>query len=128
MPGIDGRFSRQGGLSLVGFLLVVMVAGLLGSMVLRLVPVYLNHYKIKASLESIRSQPDLAMKTRGDIMGSLQKRWDIDTVNDVTSDDVTVTKAPGELQIRVVYDVVRPFVGNIELLVHFDETIEAEFH
>lgn len=124
--GVRAGSAGQRGASLAGVLLVVVLAWLMGGVVLRLVPVYFNHYKIKASLESIRSQPDLAARTMGEIVGGLQKRWDIDTVSDVTTEDVTITRIPTGFQVRVAYDVVRPFVGNLEFLMHFDDTIEAE--
>ena len=116
---------RQRGMSLISLVVVLTVAGLLGTLALRLVPVYLNNYKIKTALEAIKSQPELAAKTRGEILGSIQKRWDVDSVSDVTMNDVIVTKSPDELQVRVTYDVVRPFVSNIDVVVHFDEAIEV---
>ena len=116
---------RQRGMSLISFVVVLTVAGLFGTLTLRLVPVYLNNYKIKTSLEAIKSQPELAAKSRGEILGSIQKRWDVDSVSDATINDVIVTKSPEELQVRVTYDVVRPFVSNIDVVVHFDEAIEV---
>ena len=123
-----GNQAAQRGLTLLGFLFAVAIAGLLGTLALRLGPVYLNHFKVIASLEAVTAQPNWAASSREQILSTLQKRWEIDSVDDVTARDVTIVKDGQAVQVRVAYEVTRPFVRNIDLLIHFDETIEAVPH
>ena len=117
--------SSQRGLTLLSFLVTMAVAIVLGTLALRLLPAYLNNYKIKSSLEALQSQPEWASRSREDIIGSLQKHWDVDSVDDVTARDIAITREGRNTRVRVAYDVTRPFFRNIDLVIHFDEAIEA---
>lgn len=117
--------SSQRGMTLLSFLVMMAVAIVLGTLALRLLPAYLNHYKIKSSLEALQSQPEWASRSREDIIGSLQKHWEVDSVDDVTARDISITREGHNTRVRVVYDVTRPFLRNIDLVIHFDEAIEA---
>jgi len=117
--------SSQRGVTLLSFLVTMAVAIVLGTLALRLLPAYLNHYKIKSSLEALQSQPDWASGSREDIIGSLQKHWDVDSVDDVTARDIAITREGRSTRVRVAYDVTRPLFRNIDLVIHFDEAIEA---
>ena len=117
--------SSQRGMTLLSFLVTIAVAIVLGTLALRLLPAYLNNYKIKSSLEALQSQPEWASRSREDIIGSLQKHWDVDSVDDVTARDIAITREGRNTRVRVAYDVTRPFFRNIDLVIHFDEAIEA---
>lgn len=120
-----GNAARQRGITLLSFLVGIAIAGLLGTLALRLAPVYFNHFKVMSSLEALQSQPDWAAGSREQILSTLQKRWDIDSVDDVTTKDVTITRNGQVFRVQVAYAVTRPFVRNIDLVVHFDDAIEA---
>ena len=117
--------SSQRGMTLLAFLVTVAIAIVLGTLVLRLLPAYANHYKVKSSLEALQSQPEWASRSREEIISSLQKHWEVDTVDGVTPRDIAITREGRNTRVRVAYDVTRPFFRNIDLVVHFDEAIEA---
>ncbi|MFN5746698.1 MAG: DUF4845 domain-containing protein [Methylococcaceae bacterium] len=115
-------------MTLFNFLIVIAVSGFLATLTLRLLPVYLNHFKVKAALASLSAQTGIAVMSREDIMTALQKRWDIDSVSDVTREQVVISREGGRIRVRVAYDVIRPVMGNVDALVHFDDSIEADPH
>ena len=115
----------QRGMTLLSFLVSMAIAIVLGTLALRLLPAYLNHFKIKSSLEALLSQPEWASGSREDIIGSLQKHWEVDSVDDVTARDISITREGRNTRVRVAYDVTRPYFRNIDLVIHFDEAIEA---
>jgi hypothetical protein len=119
------RSGNEAGMTLLSFLVLVAIGGLLGTLALRLAPVYLNHYKVLASLNALKNQPEWTASSREQLVGTLQKRWDIDSVDDVTAKNVTISREGQTVKVQVTYDVTRPFVRNIDLVVHFDEAIEA---
>lgn len=123
---MGGMLRHQHGLTFIGFVLLMAVAGFFLLLLFRLGPVYLNHYKVSSSLESLKSDQQLLEKTREDILKTLEKRWDINMVDSVTTKDVKITRSDGSLRVQVAYDVVRPIVGNVAALIHFDDQIEVE--
>lgn len=124
-----GRFRRcrssQHGMTLLSFMLTAAIVIVLGTLVLRLLPVYVNHYKVKSSLDALQSQPEWASRSREDIISTLQKHWEVDTVNDVSPRDIAISREGHKTTVRVAYDVTRPFFRNLDLVIHFNEAIEA---
>ncbi|MFZ4701712.1 MAG: DUF4845 domain-containing protein, partial [Candidatus Methylumidiphilus sp.] len=59
--------NRQNGMTLISFLLVFVVAGFLVLLTLKLVPVYLDHMKVKSSLEGLKTEAGLADKPAQEI-------------------------------------------------------------
>lgn len=116
---------NQRGMTFLSFLVTVAVAGLIGKLALTLAPVYLNHYKVIASLESVKANADWSGRSREDLLNSLQKRWEVDSVDEVTTRNVGLTRDAHGTQLRINYDVTRPLFRNIDVVVHFDEFIEA---
>ncbi|MDD1640147.1 MAG: DUF4845 domain-containing protein [Methylococcaceae bacterium] len=49
----------------------------------------------------------------------------INYVNDVTQDDITVTKQGNYLKVAIEYEVVRKIAGNLSVLVEFNDAIEV---
>ena len=124
--GISGRYcSSQQGMTLLSPLVTVAIAIVLGTLVLRLLPAFVNHYKVKTSLVALQSQSEWASRSREEIVSSLQKHWEVDTVDNVTPRDVSIAHEGRNTRVRVAYDVTRPFFRNIDLVIHFDEAIEA---
>jgi len=119
---------HEKGNTFVGFLLKITMYGFLVLLILRIGPIYLEHYKIIESLESLKSDQDLASRSREEIMVMLQKRWDVNGVDTVTKENVTITKDLDGVSVRVAYDASQHIMGNIDVVATFDDVIEVENH
>jgi hypothetical protein len=113
-------------MTLISFMIVAGVAGFLLMLALKIGPIYMDHYKVVASLEALKSDQELATRTRDEILRKLEKHWDIDMIDSVTKDNVVITKGVGELTVQIVYDVTKPIAGNVDVIVHFDDAIEVK--
>lgn len=116
---------RQGGLTLISWLVVIAMAGFAAMFVIRLMPIYMEHFDVKSSLTSLVTDPELRGGTIDLIRDHLLKRLEMNDANDVTSDDITITPSDTGSQVNITYDVKTPFVYNISLMVHFDDTVEV---
>lgn len=117
--------SRQAGMTLIGFLMMFLLIGFFALLTLKLAPIYLEHFKISTSLESLKKEPDIGAKTKEQILLMLAKRWEINMVNAVTEKDVVFKREPGKLKVQIAYEVTTPIMGNVEALVYFDDAIEV---
>jgi hypothetical protein len=122
---MGASMTRQTGMTMLGFLLMFMLIGFFTLLVLKIGPIYLEHFKVVNALEALKKEPDLASKSKEDILKILEKRWDINMVNRVTAKDVTITRQSGEVKVQVAYEVVEPIMGNIDVLVYFDDVIAS---
>ncbi len=116
---------QQQGLTLIS---LVFVLGLLGFMVLlalKIGPIYLDHHKVASSLAEIKELPDILEKSQAEIRDSLSKRFNLNYVYDVTQDDITITKHDSYLKVVIDYEVAKPIIGNLSVLVVFNDVIEV---
>lgn len=125
---VRGHSNRQSGMTLIGFLLMFLLIGFFALLTIKLVPIYLEHFKISSSLQSLKKEPDIGSKSKEDIIGLLERRWEINMVNAVTAKDVVITRDPGKLKVQIAYEVTTPILGNVDALVYFDDTIEVPAH
>ncbi|MDD5035016.1 MAG: DUF4845 domain-containing protein, partial [Methylococcaceae bacterium] len=106
--------SRQKGMTLIGFLLMLTVAGFFVLLGLKLFPIYLEHFQIKSSLTSLKSDPEFASRSRDEILSALEKRWDINGITRVDArKDAVIEKSFRHVKVRVAYERVEPIVGNV---------------
>jgi hypothetical protein len=110
------------------FISLVFILGLIGFFVLlglKIGPIYLNHSKVVSALADIEKTPNIEAQTEGEIRNSLSKRFDINYVDDVTQDDITITRHGNYLKVAIEYEVARKIVGNLSVLVEFNDNIEV---
>lgn len=116
---------RQRGITFISFVFLMCLIGFFMMLLMKIGPIYLDHYKVKASLEALKSDADLASRSKQEIISSLGKRWNIDMIDSVTKDNVYITKDMSNLTVQIVYDATTPILGNLDVIVHFDDSIEV---
>lgn len=121
--------SRQQGLTFLSFVMLMSVLGFFLLLLFKIGPIYLDHYKVLSALESLKSDPDLATRSKQEILGTLDKRFDINMVKNVsTKENVYITNDINQITVQIVYDTTEHILGNIDVIVHFDDSIEASPH
>ena len=122
---MNKSLKRQQGLT---FISLVFILGLIAFFVLlglTIGPIYLDHNKVVGALSELEKTTDIEKKSEAEIRDSLNKRFNINYVNDVNQDDITVTKQGGHLKVVIEYEVVRKIAGNLSVLVEFNDKIEV---
>ena len=122
---------KQKGMTLIGMLFTVIVVVMAAIVVMRVVPVYLQHYTIVQSIKGLNSTP--ASTLTGDsytdidtLRKSLTKRFDINGVDDLKNNQLIISPdGPNKFKVQLKYQVVKPLVYNMSLLVDFDDTYEV---
>ncbi len=115
----------QQGLTLISLVFVLGFIGVFVLLTLKIVPIYLDHGKVKSALEALKATPDLATKGEFEIRDSLSKRFNINYVYDVKQDDITVIKHGNYVKVDIEYETVVKLFGNLSALAEFHDTIEV---
>lgn len=113
--------ARQGGMTALGFVILAAFVGLFAFAALRLTPVYLNYFKIVGVVDGVRNEFDGLKPSRAAIRSSIARRFDVESVGELSARDVTVTQVDTGFEVAAVYDHTTPFIGNISFTVHFDK-------
>jgi hypothetical protein len=111
---------RERGMTTLGLIILVAFIGLCAFAALRLTPVYLNYTKVVGVINGVQDEFDGRNPTRSALRTSISRRFDVESVGEITARDITVTAVDGGFEVRAQYDHVAPFIGNISFSVHFD--------
>jgi hypothetical protein len=116
---------RQQGMTFIGLLCILVMAGAIVYAGIRLVPVYLNYMNIVKTLETTATDFKGDNPDPGAIRNALERHWEITTISAVDYKDVEITKDENGVSLHVVYDDSEPYLGNVSLAVHFDKTVKV---
>jgi len=117
--------NKQQGMTLISLLIVLAVCGFLLMLLLKIGPIYLDHSKVSAAMAAIKETPEIATKTPAEIKEMLRKRFDLSYVSDAKVNDVSIIRDGAYLKVEMQYEVVKPIMGNLSVLVEFDDVIEV---
>jgi hypothetical protein len=112
---------RQAGMTTMGLIILVAFVGLFAFAGLRLTPVYLNYMKIAGIVEGVREEFDGTGASRADVRQSLRRRFDIESVSQITAREVAVTSVDGGFEVAATYSHKAPFIANVSFVVDFDK-------
>jgi hypothetical protein len=120
------RVVRQSGLTLIGFAFVLIIAGFFAYAAMKLIPVYTEYFGVVKSMKSLQSQPGIETATIEDIRRKLNVNFDLQYVDDASRPEknIQLITKDGQHKLRIFYDKDVPFLYNVDLLVHFDNTVD----
>ena len=114
---------KQGGLTLIGFVLALAALIFVAYLGMRIAPIYINYYSVVRAMEGMQETPGLARKTPMVIRDALYDRLWVSYMDDLTDKNVKITRSNG-VNVRVVYAVREPILGNLEIIVSFDRSVK----
>jgi hypothetical protein len=118
---------RQKGITAISLVALLILFGFLALIALRLVPIYLDHFKVVSHLKSLAESEETANMSPDEIAKTYFKRLDIDDVTDVQRDDFFVDQGEGGGKVLAVeYEVRRPVFGNVSVVVSFVDEAEVK--
>ncbi len=115
---------KQHGLTLISIVFILIFICAVVLLVLKVAPIYMNHSKVVNALEAIEAMPEVTSMSKREIEASLSKRFNLNYVEDVSVNDVEIIKQPDYLSVRISYEVVQPIIGNLSVLVEFNDGFE----
>ena len=110
-------------MTMIGWILVLGLIAFFTLLTLRLLPLYLNNYKIKSSLASLEQEPHITQKSKIEVWRLLYKRFYINAADTVEKKDVLITKSSGTMDIVIDYETRVNIAGNVDVVVSFNEKL-----
>jgi hypothetical protein len=118
---------RQSGMTIWSLMFVLGTLAFFLFILFKLIPPYMDDFKIKSALESLSRQPDAGSMSVPEIKEAIRKRLEIDTADDLVdlNQVLTVTARGRAKVIRINYESVTPMAFNLSALITFDHSIEV---
>ena len=115
----------QRGASIWMILLMVIVLGFAAIFGLKVIPMFIESYKIDKALEGTFAS-DVSGQSVNDIRDALLRRLDIDDVRRIERrnwrDYMTITKRDRKVTVEVFYDAEEHLFGNLYIIGRFDKS------
>ena len=120
--------TKQSGVTLIGFLMILLVVGFFGYMAMKLVPSYTEYGGVVKAMNGVASS-GTSGRSLDEIRRDLLKRMDFQYVDDATvkPTDITISRDNGGTSVlHVAYDKDIPFMYNIDFLLHFEKSVPLQ--
>ncbi len=120
------RYSAsQKGLTFISILVMLFVVGFFVLLVLKIAPIYMNHFKVMDAMASLKREGGMETYSKAKVLDTVQKRLDVNMVEHIRSEDIKIVKSPAYVSVTVDYEVIEHIFGNLDVLVSFVEEYKA---
>ena len=115
---------KQGGLTLIGFFITLAVVLFFAYAAVRITPMYLEYFSLTQALTNLKEDPaSRSMAPRQIKARIMANLWVSYADNNIQEKHIRVTKKADGVNVRVVYEVRKPFLGNIDVIGTFDRNV-----
>jgi len=115
---------KHKGLTLIGFLIVLVIVLFFAYSAMRVVPMYLEYNALINALNDLKADPAAKgmapYKIKNTIKNSL---WVSYASNNIKDENIRISKKSDGVNVRVAYEVREEFLGNIDIIGSFDRTV-----
>jgi Tfp pilus assembly major pilin PilA len=114
--------SKQKGITLMSFILVLIVLAIFAVIAMNLFPVYSEGFAVRNALKSVAQQPNANNMDITELQRSLQRHFDVDYVSNVQGKNLKLIRDKKGNQINMTYEVRKHLVYNLDFVAMFDYT------
>jgi hypothetical protein len=112
---------RQNGITFIGWLFLLVPVAIVVYAGIRVTPIYLNYFKVVKALQQVAADNSEEQQVNMlAVQKDLEHRFDIDTINNPTLDQVKLQRNGRERMLRAEYEEYVPLFANISLRLSFD--------
>lgn len=116
---------QQRGMTALGWLTVLALIGIFAVATLRLVPIYLEYYRVNSVLTGLKAEKVDGVDNKREIVDYLRKRFDVESIRTLKATDILISVKDENFLVRAKYERRQPFIGNLNFLVTFDKSVEV---
>ena len=112
---------KQGGMTLIGFIIVLALVGFFAYIAMKLVPMYSEYYSVKQALKGLQQEPGIANQDPAKIKDLFFRRLYISYSDNVKPENVKLQRSESGVgwNMDVNYEVRKPLVGNLDVVGKF---------
>jgi len=115
---------KHNGLTLIGFLIVLVITLFFAYAAMRLVPMYLEYHALGNALSQLEKNPASANMSPPQIKSKIQRTlWASYANNNIKKEHMRISKTSGGIKVRVAYEIREEFLGNIDIVGKFDKSV-----
>lgn len=115
--------SKQRGVTALGWMVILALIGFFVLLGLKIIPIYMDHYRIKAVMESLTNEPLLIERGPPQIRQLIERRLKINYVWGFDKNNVKIVKNNSGYNVRTKFESRENLFGNLDVVVRFDHAV-----
>ena len=113
---------RQAGVTAIGWMIILALIGFFVFLTLKMLPSYLEYFKVASSLESLEKEK---LATPKEIRNLIERRFDISYVYTITPKQVKIKNAGRAFKVTAKYDSRVHLFANVDVLMSFHKQVKV---
>lgn len=118
-----GARSRQRGVTVLGFLILAVLFGVIGLAAIKVTPMYIKNMRLSRVLQDTQEELNGKGPNPTSIRQEIAKRFSIEDIN-LPSDNIKITQSKSGYTVRIQYENRVPYIADVWLLIVFDKQVE----
>lgn len=116
----------QRGMSFLGLVFMFLAIGTVGTIFMKMYPLYMNEMKLKRAITETAKNPDVT-GSAATLRGALNRWWDVDDIEFVTPSDIAINNNKGKGRtLSYDYYARADVFADISVIVHFKNDIPVQ--
>jgi type II secretory pathway pseudopilin PulG len=118
MSGTGRIMGRQGGVSLVGLIVLLALIGVVALLAMKVLPTYSEYRSVNAAMVKAKE----AGTTPQEIRTSFDRSAEVNYISSISGRDLTIERVNGETEVSFAYDKKIHLAGPASLLLEYSGT------
>ena len=115
---------NQRGLTLIGFVIVLIIVAFFGLIGMKLFPVYSEWYAVRSSLSALQQEPGIASRSPDQLREIINKKWFVSYVKTpTTAKNVKIQRRGGDYIVQVAYERRGNLLYNLDYVATFEKSV-----
>lgn len=111
--------SKQQGLTLISWIIVIVFLLFQGVIAMNVIPAYITDSNVAKIMQELPNDPKSQGLTPRELKLVLSKKLNINSIYDVTADDITIKRGRGYNIVTIAYEPRGKLIGNLEYIISF---------
>ena len=115
--------SKQGGMTLLGFIIVLAVAGVFAYVGMKLVPLYTEFFSVKTAMKDLANEAGITEQDPGKIRDLFFRKLYVSySDGNIKPENIKLTRQDGGWLMDVNYEVRKPMIANLDVVARFSRS------
>ena len=117
------KIKKQGGMTLIGFVIVLSFALFVSFIGMKIIPIYLEYYGVVSAMNGVAKERHSSRMSPFDIRAKVLNRLYLSyTADNVKESHIKLVRRNG-VNLRIAYEVRKPVIGNLDVIAKFDKSV-----
>ncbi len=122
---MKNSISKQAGLTLISWIVVIVFLLFQGVIAMNVIPVYMTDATVTSILEELPNDSAAQRASSKELKRLIEKRLSINNVYSLKSSDIKIKKGRGEKIVLINYEPRGKLIGSLDYIVTFNHEVRV---